>query len=96
VVAEGVGEERAGDAEQFGDEGTAEGVVRLRAGAADGDEVAPAQGGELLGHDGLPEGEVVLELADGPLAAGELLEDPDAGRVGEGAEELALQEGQVG
>ncbi len=51
-----------------------------------------AQRGEVLGHDRLLERERRLELLDGALALHQALEEADARRVRERAEEVALED----
>ncbi len=60
------------------------------------DDLAGAKDGEVLGDGGGVDVELGLELADGELAAAEELQDVDADGVGEGLEEVGLEEAEGG
>ncbi len=80
----------AGDAEEIGDQGTAQGIAGERALLADGHEVPRAQGGQMLRDHRLPELERFLQFDDGAFTFAEQLEDPDADGMGERAKQIGL------
>jgi hypothetical protein len=84
-------EDPARHVEQVPDKRIAYGVPDGRALFAGGHDVLRAQDGQLLGHGGLVEIELGLELLDAPSVRAQDFQDPDADRVRERLEELGLE-----
>jgi hypothetical protein len=84
-------EDPAGDAEQLADERIAHDVSHARAFLAASNDVLRSQDGELLRNHRLIDVEDPLQLVDAALALEQHLEDLDADRVGQRAEEFGLE-----
>src|SRR6266545_970046 len=84
-------EDFARHSEQLGDERVAQFVSDRGADFASIDDVAGAEYGKLLRHDGLPQIERLLQFLDAAVAGGQRLENPDADRMRERAEEIRFE-----
>lgn len=84
-------EDPACDLEQLADHGVADRVADREAFLPGRDDPLVAQHGQLLGDDGLVEGERLLELLHGTPSAHQDLEDANPGGMRERAEELRLE-----
>ena len=88
-------EDGAGDIEQLREERVPDAVADRRSFPALGDDALVAEDRELLRHDRLLERQGVLQLLHGPPATHEELEEANARRVRERAEEARLEELQL-
>ena len=88
-------EDLSGHFQQLSDEGIAQRVAHSVSFLARADDIFRAQHGQLLGDERLRQGERVLQLLDAALAAPQRLEDADAHRMREGAEEFGLEGLQI-
>jgi hypothetical protein len=84
-------ENAARDVKQVAQERVAKGVIDVRAKLSGGHDVLGPENGKLLRDQRLFKAQFLLELADGPFASDQHLENPDADWVSQGTKELGLE-----